>query len=95
MRKTQKDITLIDGTFIPRGTLVAADAYNLHHDDAVYANADEFDPWRFARMRTAEGEGMKHQYVNTSVEYVPFGHGKHAWYVALRMPKDGVLGNWC
>lgn len=28
-----------------------------------------------------EGEEVKHQYVNTSLEFVPFGHGRHAWYV--------------
>ena len=42
-----------------------------------------FDGFRFARMREAEGEGTKHQYVNTSTEYVSFGHGKHAWYVTI------------
>ncbi|KAJ8464090.1 hypothetical protein ONZ51_g9826 [Trametes cubensis] len=78
MRKTQKDVVLKDGTFLPRGTLMVAAAYPLHHDDSVYADASVFDPWRFSRQREREGESMKHQYVNTSVDYVPFGHGKHA-----------------
>ncbi|KAH9895714.1 cytochrome P450 [Cubamyces lactineus] len=78
MRKAQKDIVLGDGTFIPRGTLMVAAAHPLHHDDSVYADADVFDPWRFSRQREREGEALKHQYVNTSVDYVSFGHGKHA-----------------
>ncbi|KAH9895701.1 cytochrome P450 [Cubamyces lactineus] len=78
MRKAQQDVALCDGTLIPRGTLMVAAAHSLHHDDSVYADADVFDPWRFSRQREREGEAKKHQYVNTSVDYIPFGHGKHA-----------------
>ena len=51
----------------------------MHYDDAYYPNADEFEPFRFARLREIEGEGTKHQFVNTSNNYVPFGVGRHAW----------------
>ena len=78
-RKALKDVVLSDGTLIPAGTLVAANSYRMHYDDAYYPNADEFDPFRFARMREIEGEGTKHQFVNTSNNYVPFGVGRHAW----------------
>ncbi|KAM5535893.1 hypothetical protein V8D89_010511 [Ganoderma adspersum] len=77
-RKAMKDVTLIDGTFIPKGTLLAAAAHPTHHDESIYANAEVFEPFRFAKMREGDGEGMKHQFVNTSVDYVSFGHGKHA-----------------
>ncbi|KAI0800573.1 cytochrome P450 [Fomes fomentarius] len=77
-RKALKDVTLNDGTFLPAGTLIVAASYPTHFDDENYASAAEFDPFRFSRMREAEGEGAKHQFVNTSVEYIPFGHGKHA-----------------
>lgn len=80
-RKVFKDITLPDGTFIPAGTLISAASYATHRDDAIYAGADAFDGFRFARMRAGEGESMKHQFVNTSPDYIPFGHGRHAWYV--------------
>ena len=78
-----KDITLSDGTFIPEGTVLAVATHAMHHDNATYPNADEFDPFRFARMREEDGEGTKHQFVNTSLDYLAFGHGKHAWYVHL------------
>ena len=74
-----KDVTLRDGTLIPRGTLLGAPAAAIHHDERKYAAPDVFDPFRFARMREIEGEGTKHQYVNTSNNYVPFGVGRHAW----------------
>ncbi|KAM5535892.1 hypothetical protein V8D89_010510 [Ganoderma adspersum] len=77
-RKAMKDVTLIDGTFIPKGTLLAAAAHPTHHDESIYANAEVFEPFRFAKMREGDGEGLKHQFVNTSVDYVSFGHGKHA-----------------
>ena len=68
-----------DGTFIPRGTLVVAASGPLHHDESKYADPNVFDPFRFSRMREQEGESTKHQYVNTSLDYVAFGHGRHAW----------------
>ncbi|KAI0640041.1 cytochrome P450 [Trametes polyzona] len=77
-RKVLKDVTLHDGTFLPRGANVVAAADATHHDQSVYADADVFDPFRFSRLRETEGEELKHQFVNTSVDYIAFGHGKHA-----------------
>ena len=77
-----KDVTLSDGTRIPKGTLVAAASVTAHTDDARYAEPDVFDPFRFARMREGGVEdALKHQLVNTSLDFLPFGHGKHAWCV--------------
>ncbi|KAI1793059.1 cytochrome P450 [Ganoderma leucocontextum] len=78
IRKAMKDVTLSDGTFIPKGTLLAAAVDPMHHDESVYANPEVLDPFRFAKLREGEGEGLRHQVVNTSVNYLPFGHGKHA-----------------
>ncbi|KAI0713160.1 cytochrome P450 [Cerioporus squamosus] len=77
-RKAMVDVTLNDGTFLPKGTLVATAQHPTHYDDSNYPDPDVFDAFRFARMREHEGEGTKHQFVNTSIEYVAFGHGKHA-----------------
>ena len=76
-----QDVTLHDGTFLPKGTLVVAAKCAMHDDDNNYEHADRFDPFRFARMREVPGETLKHQFVSTSPEYIPFGHGKLAWYV--------------
>ncbi|KAM5541327.1 hypothetical protein V8D89_004881 [Ganoderma adspersum] len=77
-RKAVKDITLRDGTRIPKGTLVSANAYAHQHDAAILEHADTFDAFRFARMRSTAGQSLKHQFTSTSPEYVPFGHGQHA-----------------
>ena len=79
-RKAIKDFQFSDGTFIPAGTLVSPAAASIHHDDKYYENANAFNPWRFADLREEEGEGFKHQMVSTSVDFIPFGHGRHAWY---------------
>ncbi|CAL1694068.1 unnamed protein product [Somion occarium] len=78
MRKALKDVTMSDGSFIPAGTMIVAPAVATHMDDENYTNPEVFDPWRFSNMRDGDGEGTKHQFVSTSVDYITFGHGKHA-----------------
>ena len=84
-RKAMKDITLRDGTRIPRGTLVQVASYALHHDGSRLVNADTFDAFRYARMRSVDvaGESSKHQFTSPSPEYIPFGYGQHSWCVTL------------
>jgi len=77
-RKALVDFTFSDGTYIPSGSFVSAAATPTHHDDKFYENPEIFNPWRFAELRSEEGEGVKHQMVTTSTEYVAFGHGRHA-----------------
>lgn len=69
-----------DGTTLPEGTFLTVAMDATHHDEASYGqNSDVFDGFRFANMReSGEGEAIKHQMVNTNVDYVPFGHGRHA-----------------
>ena len=78
-RVALKDFTFSDGTFVPKGTMVSAAAQSIHLDSDYYENGDVFDPWRFSSMRDEEGESVKHQLVATNVEYIAFGHGRHAW----------------
>ena len=82
-RKAMKDFRFSDGTLIPEGAFVSAAFMSIHHDEAYYENPDVFDPLMFADIRNEEGEGLKHQMVSTSLEYIPFGHGRHAWYVKI------------
>ncbi|KAI1791206.1 cytochrome P450 [Ganoderma leucocontextum] len=77
-RKALKDVTLVDGTVIPKGTSVAAPQSATHLNEEYYPDASTFDPFRFSRAREKEGESLRHQFVNTSTEFIAFGHGKHA-----------------
>ena len=78
-RKALKDYTFSDGTFIPKGSYVSTSKAATHSESGYYTNPYTFDPWRFASLRDKDGESVKHQMVNTSVEYLTFGLGKHAW----------------
>lgn len=81
-RKAVQDFTFSDGLFIPAGTYMVAHVYAMHRDPAVYEDPLEFKGFRFAEKRSGpSGEITKHQVVNTSLTYLPFGHGKHAWLV--------------
>ena len=85
-RKALVDYTLSDGTFLPAGTFISVNGDHTHFSDSNYANAQEFDGFRFYAMddekaaQASEGSVKQHM-VTTSVDYVPFGHGKHAWCV--------------
>lgn len=76
-----QDITLSDGTYIPRRTVLVAPALATHQDRTLYTDADVFNPWRFVEMRETDETKLKYQFVSTSVDYIAFGHGKHAWCV--------------
>ncbi|KAJ7247865.1 cytochrome P450 [Mycena haematopus] len=78
LRQVMKDFTFSDGTTVPAGTLVGIPVLAEHHDEANYANAGVFDPFRFSRMREQAGEGIKHQMVTPTPEYMSFGLGRHA-----------------
>ena len=78
-RKAMKDTVLSDGTFIPKGSFVAANMVTIHNDPNIYPEPREFRPWRFSDMREhSADDALKHQSVNTNVEYLTFGHGRHA-----------------
>ena len=81
-RKALVDYTLSDGTFLPKGSFVSCNLLAIHRLESNYDDANEFKPFRFSEQREeSTEEGLKHQFVSTGVDYLPFGHGRHAWYV--------------
>lgn len=90
-RKALKDFTFSDGTAIPAGTSVSIPYVPVHTDPNNYTLADpkNFDGFRFEKMRKQNGENSKHQFVSLSVDYILFGHGRHActgqFFVATEM----------
>lgn len=79
-RKALKPYTFRNGVTIPQGETVASPMISIHMDNSIYENAKEFRGFRFSGLREREGEIAKHQSVNTSTEFLVFGHGEHAWY---------------
>jgi cytochrome P450 len=83
-----KPYTLSNGTYLPPGTFVSASSRAIHFDPENYDYPEEFDGFRFARMQeevenNGEEARFKYQLVTTGTEYLPFGHGKHAWYAPI------------
>lgn len=73
-RRSLKDITLPDGTKIPRGTNVSVDSSRMW-DPTVYGDdAGKFDGFRFLRLRN-EGAPATSM-VSSSPEQFTFGMGK-------------------
>lgn len=62
-RIAKKDIVL-SGTFIPNGTAISVDIFNIMHSDKVWKNADTFDPDRFDSKKGEDLAG-----------WLPFGNG--------------------
>lgn len=70
-RIVRKPITFSNGTSVPAGTFLSAATAPYHTDEQQYKNPNTFDPWRFVDSSKT--------FVTTSVDYIPFGHGRHAW----------------
>lgn len=78
-RLALKDFTFSDGTFVPKGTFVLAAAQPIHYDEENYQDSHKFDGFRFAEIRNQDGLKATNQFINTSLDYLAFGHGKNAW----------------
>lgn len=83
-----------EGWHVPYGSYLMLDLAGTHHDPDIYPNPNQYDPWRFSRVKEefdARPEGEKDVeealrikrlgMSTTSDTYLPFSHGRHAWYV--------------
>ena len=58
-----------DGTYIPAGTTLLAPVAATHHDEELYSDPDRFLPARFAKKRSEDGEGARHQLPTVSLDF--------------------------
>ena len=77
MRVARKDYTFADGTRILQETTASVNPTQAHHDPETYENLEQFDGFRFAKMRLQQ-DSKKCNIVATSSTYLPFGYGRHA-----------------
>lgn len=75
-----KPFTFSNGITLQPGEIVATPIAGIHMDDNLYEKAHEFDGFRFSRMRERDGDSAKLYSVNSSTEFLQFGHGKNVWY---------------
>lgn len=77
-RLTLEDVTLSDGTVVPKGQALAVSVHSMR-DPTVYKDATRWDGYRFVRMRADEpSKAHVAQLVSTSPEHLGFGHGQQA-----------------
>lgn len=92
-----------EGWTAPYGALVSVDLHSVQHDPNIYPDPESYDAFRFSRPReeyeakhtddkdSTESLKLKNTgMISTGDTFLPFGHGRHAWYVAdpcsLRRP---------
>jgi Cytochrome P450 len=87
-RKVLKPFTFSNGVILPTGTYLAAHLRAVHHDGSLYEDPEEFDGFRFFDEKpnsNVDVEKVVHEprqpMYTTSKTYLPFSHGRHAWYV--------------
>jgi len=73
-RQAMCDISLSDGTVLPKDCFVAVSLLAFHGDSTAYEAPHEFRPFRF--LDHPEG-GM----TTITSQWLYFGYGKHAWQV--------------
>lgn len=76
-RTTLDDVTLTDGTTLPKGASLKV-FLDTHFNSSVYPEPHKFDAYRFLKLRGQEGQENSWQFVTTSAEHAGFGHGQHA-----------------
>ena len=67
IRLALSPFTFSNGMTIPADTLVALPLYAIHEDDEIYPNPEEYDGFRFSKLRekVADIAADKHQAVTT------------------------------
>ncbi|CZR62387.1 uncharacterized protein PAC_12284 [Phialocephala subalpina] len=85
-RKALQSIALSDGTRTPKGAYMMAASDAVSHDPNIYENPDEFDSWRYYKMRQAPENENKYQLVSIGNTKLHFGGGRYAcperWFVS-------------
>ncbi|KAH8430631.1 cytochrome P450 [Aspergillus melleus] len=76
-RKAGATVRLSDGLEIPKNTTFILSTEHML-SNAVYPHADQFDGYRFYKLRQEPRQENAHQLVATSNEHVGFGHGCYA-----------------
>ncbi|KAJ4302892.1 hypothetical protein N0V90_001783 [Kalmusia sp. IMI 367209] len=89
LRMVMDPITLSTGHRLPKGTRIAFDTRSVHTSTTTQAFSpeynppdnkppNEFDGFRFYRLRKMAGKENKHRFVTSSPESLTWGYGDHA-----------------
>ncbi|KAI9728824.1 MAG: hypothetical protein M1834_007211 [Cirrosporium novae-zelandiae] len=76
-RRTTKDFKFSNGLRIPEGNFIFTPNAPVLFDQTYYPNADQFDGFRFYKMREQPEQTNNHTFVSTNPKYLQFGDGRH------------------
>ncbi|KAG6040948.1 hypothetical protein E4U41_006539 [Claviceps citrina] len=76
-RMTTADVKLADGTVLPKNKLTLVSAHK-HWEAESYEQPQQFDGYRFYKMRQTKGKENVAQLVSVSPDHMGFGYGLHA-----------------
>ncbi|KAI9465947.1 cytochrome P450 [Lactarius psammicola] len=78
-RLALRPFTFSNGVTVPAGTIIAAPTGAIHMDGEIFPNPEEFDGFRFAKLRECNGGAVAGlQALSTSPDNLTFGYGRHA-----------------
>jgi cytochrome P450 len=77
-RAVKRDLTLSDGTHLPKGVHLMMPISPVILDPEVITEPEVFDGLRHYNKRQLPGESNRHQFATTSETNLHFGHGKYA-----------------
>ena len=80
-RLALRPFTFSNGVTMPTGTLISLPTRATHKDELIYENPNEFDGFRFAKLRESEGDvvASRHQLISASAKNLSWGLGRHSW----------------
>lgn len=70
-------IKLSNGLHLPHGTLLTIPSSQVSADEETWENPDEYDAFRFEKLRQAPGAVYNYQYTTTTEKSLHFGIGRH------------------
>lgn len=75
-RTATEDVTLSDGTFLPKGANILTSVHSMW-DENLYPEPEKYDAYRFANIRKTPGKEHTVQLTTTENNFIAFGRGKH------------------
>lgn len=78
-------VTLPNGTHVPKGTWLGVPVQPVHMDGDLYDKPYEYNPFRFAKMRSEDivPSHEKLDATDISDTFLGWGYGRYAWLVHL------------
>lgn len=80
-RRLTKDYTFSNGLRIPAGNYISACNEPILRDPNHYPEPERFNGFRHKKRREEAGESHNHRFISTGLDNLPFGDGRHVWYV--------------